>query len=490
MKKSHHTKKRKRGAGDRMCGRYNYDSRDKLPQDHSSVGIDVYVNPRIVVKVFNSGRRHSYNNELKICASMDKIPELQGISGLLDHHNGFMAGMFGESCLVFRNKGQNVLDQIFMSSGAGMGELHTHRIMISICEQLNIMHKNGFAHFDIKPANICVLPGDWENASLIDFGSSVQGLTRGELYSHGHGSEQAGGDKYYTLKEHLISGENYRWENRDIYCLGNTAYAMLMVASYQDEHGTVRPITSKWQKKISPSEPEHSHLCTLVNDLINVEKTHISLENALTRLRDISPRSSALPPPNSPAVVRRRDTSPAPPAPNYPHGATTAREPYFLRIDARAIDIEDEVIIDFDNDFTWTMWKRRGPARDRRTTDAEHRLWDYIQHQYTTSGQFKKSGITGWMYAHPSIDSEVSIETDGGLVTKSIGSWNSKFPDRLDPVLVEDALKNSSKAQKHLGMSWKALGYTLAVPAAAAAESRPQGTHARRRHAGGRAEAE
>jgi hypothetical protein len=98
------------------------------------------------------------------------------------------------------------------------------KTVIQICEVLEILHKQGIIHRDIKPQNIIVLPSG--EIKLIDFGLSVD-LKNQEEQKKYFGKGDIFGSPYYSSPEQSNGRTAGFSPHNDIYSLGATLYHLL-----------------------------------------------------------------------------------------------------------------------------------------------------------------------------------------------------------------------------------------------------------------------
>lgn len=483
------------------------------------------IGPQYKVKVIKDEERNAFENEVNVGVYMNEN-ELQDISGLVEFTYPPKNGK--DNCLIFENKGIELF-KIFSCVAGRLREETICEIMSNVCKQLSRMHAQGVAHFDIKPENICIpyrmgtpecpywtgstychdtsfarAANDvnawaWENANLIDFGSSAipagsmsryfpytgGTLSSGEYQNRTGTVQEIAGTPQFTLYKFRKLKSNYLWEMRDMYAIGATAY-VLYTGKYLDpleldwkgvSHLTDTPAQTqvgelRWESCPKPFKylvhgllQYDLELCKEV-PLSNRENIAGMAAEAFANLgsaaadtirRDVADARYAHRHDDSPAhspspspTPRRRTSVPAasPPARTDAKPVTGIGVPenprYYLQINADYLGLSAR--FKFTEEATWTDFKNiRNPTWmfEGRPRTVANRLRQHIIEQERA----KITDVAG-RYRYPNMDSIVTSPSSPPMWSGNIYELSTWDPCPLDPLLLEDAKKNSSIWQK------------------------------------------
>ncbi|MDO4218660.1 MAG: serine/threonine-protein kinase [Synergistaceae bacterium] len=192
---------------------------------------------------------------------------------------------FGTAYIVMEFiSGETLHNLVENSYKNGMTEKQIKNWLGQIIDALDVVHKKGLTHRDVKPENILIRPNG--NAVLIDFGAAKQITARNSVFTsvtltHGY----APPEQYDTTAKHIGS-----WT--DIYALGATIFFAMTGGTIPPRAIDRMNATSQTPQQEDPLKPMMNKLCAgnkfSQNFLIAVQKMlAISLNERLKSISEV-----------------------------------------------------------------------------------------------------------------------------------------------------------------------------------------------------------
>ncbi|XXQ29806.1 Protein kinase domain-containing protein [Plasmodiophora brassicae] len=125
---------------------------------------------------------------------------------------------------IVMEEAEGDLFDLVAAHGRPLAEDHARSLFIQLLDAVEICHRAGIVHHDIKPENV-LLTCDRTHVLLSDFGHAEGGFRPGHLWT----TSPYGTDTYNAPEKY--SGQDYRGDLSDVWSLGCVLYIML--AAYE-----------------------------------------------------------------------------------------------------------------------------------------------------------------------------------------------------------------------------------------------------------------